>query len=577
MKHYITFIFLLITTASLTQSNKSSHPPINWQLMDWKKDGYPGISLEKAYNELLINRTPLKKIIVAIIDDGVDDKHPDLAGMEWTNTKEIAGNNIDDDKNGFVDDVHGWNFVGNLKDGTFEEIREYVRLRGQFENKTDTVALKTNPKYDYWRKIVSEKDKRIENLEWNVQGLDMFLNSVQTLQAYWSRKLAKDTVYFIDIKNQQPDPDSDSSVIKAQAFFIPVMMGAGSNTDSLMLIQSIDELKEKKENYNVALKIAKTIIEKKDTAYFRKKELGDDPHTNTTSNYGNSNTFPANSHGTECAGVIAALRNNNMGGNGITNSVEIMPVRIGAANDMADERDKDVANAIRYAVDNGAQVINMSLGKTISPQKKWVDEAVKYAEKKGVLLTVCAANEATNSDSVTDYPSAYYDDKTIATNLMKIGASVYDSSLVASFSNYGKNTVDVFAPGKSIYTSQMNGRYGYFNGTSAAAPVVAGLAALIWSYYPLLNYKQVRYCIEQSATPITTLVIKPGTDEKVPFSSLSRTGGIVNAYNALVIAEQIAKKKKTAHNKSIVAIGAGPCNLRQQQRGIFCSGWTLVI
>jgi subtilisin family serine protease len=219
-----------------------------------------------------------------------------------------------------------------------------------------------------------------------------------------------------------------------------------------------------------------------------------------------------------------------------------MPVKI--SNGWAsDDQDKDVANAIRYAVDNGARIINMSFGKFISPLKSWVDEAVKYAEIKGVLLIAAAGNEATNTDSLVYYPSTYYTDKTITSNLIKVGASTFDSTLVGVFSNYGSKTVNVFAPGVSIYTTQINKGYTSLNGTSFAAPMVAGMAALIWSYYPTFTYKQIRYCLEQSATPFETMVTKPGTREKVPFSSLCTTGGIVNAYQALLIAEQIAKKK----------------------------------
>jgi len=233
--------------------------------------------------------------------------------------------------------------------------------------------------------------------------------------------------------------------------------------------------------------------------------------------------------------VIGALRNNKIGGNGITNSVEIMPI----VRTFGDEEwDKDIANGIRYAVDNGAQVINMSLGKYLSPQKEWVIDAMKYAEQHEVLLVAAAGNESQNIDSNTLYPFAYSNNNIIS-NLIRVGASTYDSTLVAPFSNYGKKTVDVFAPGLKVYTTSIKGTYFWFAGTSCATPMVAGLAAFIWSYYPSFNYRQIKYCIEKSAEPINDLVKKPGASERVPFSSLSRTGGIVNAFNAIKIAEQI--------------------------------------
>ena len=204
-----------------------------------------------------------------------------------------------------------------------------------------------------------------------------------------------------------------------------------------------------------------------------------------------------------------------------------------------DELDKDVTNAIYYAVDNGAKVINMSIGKSFSPQKQLVDEAFKYAEKKGVLLIHSAGNRANNIDSIPHYPTPFYADNGKASNMITVGASSSDSSWVCGFSNYGKETVDVFAPGEFIYSTTRHEGYTKGDGTSFSTPIVSGLAALIWSYYPNLSYKQVKYCIETSATPRPQIVTKPGTTNKVPFSTLSKTGGIINAYRAMEIAEKL--------------------------------------
>jgi cell wall-associated protease len=546
MKIYISLVFLFVTAALFAQAKNPSEPPHNWQLMDWNKDGYGGISLEKAYGELLINKKPLKKIIVAVIDCGLDDKQPDLEGMIWTNKNEIQGNNIDDDRNGFVDDLHGWNFIGSLKEETLEEIREYVRLRDQFENKKDTIALKKNPQYCYWKQIVAQKDMSMNELEGKY--LNKILNSVTILQSYWSKKMKKDSVYVMNIRDRQPDTTADSSVINSQPFFNQYISKISQNLDSVTLNVIIKNINGNIEQIKSDLMIAKTIIENNDAAYYRKLELGDDPYDITTTSYGNSNIFPDKSHGTRCAGIIAALRNNSIGLNGITNSVEIMMLRIFPGD--GDEHDKDVANAIRYAANNGARVINMSFGKKLSPIKNLVDDAMKYAEQKGVLLVAAAGNNAINTDNVTDYPTTFYNDKTIIPNLIKVGASTYDSAVVAEFSNYGSNTVHVFAPGVSIYSTEINNKYGSDSGASYSSPIVAGLAALIWSYYPDFTYKQILYCIEQSAIPIKTMVVKPGTKEKVPFSNLSKSGGIVNAYQALIIAEQISKPSWKRNHKN---------------------------
>jgi subtilisin family serine protease len=447
------FLFLL-TLIFAVRSLPQKMPPINWQLMDWKQDGYHGMSVEKAYNELLKDKKPLKKIVIAVMDCGVDTAHPDLAGIWWTNKKEIPGNGIDDDRNGFVDDVHGWNFGGNSTHGTMESVREYVRLRSRYESLKDTTALVEDEGYRYWKKVLTQKEKERSELVEN----------------------------------------------------------------------------------------SKAVIEHNDPAYWRKKELGDDPYKKDNMPYGNNNIYiktPGEFHATGIIGVICALRNNGIGGNGITNAVEIMPI----VHTWGDEEwDKDIAIGIRYAVDNGAQVINMSFGKYLSPQKEWVIDAMKYAEQYGVLIVAAAGNDFLNIDSNTLYPFAYSNDNIIS-NLIKVGASTSDSTLVASFSCYGKKTVDVFAPGVHVYTTLPNGKYFMVDGTSTSAPMVAGLAAFIWSYYPSFNYRQIKYCIEKSAEPINDLVKKPGSNERIPFNSLSRTGGIVNAFNAIKIAEQIEQGK----------------------------------
>jgi cell wall-associated protease len=542
MKKIIPAFILLITTTAFSQSSNSSKPPINWQLMDWQQDGYPGISVEKAYNELLKNKKPQKKIIIAVIDCGLDATHPDLAGMQWTNKKEIPGNGIDDDHNGFVDDIHGWNFGGNATHETQEAVREYVRLRGKYENKSDTSSFANDPGYVYWKRVIAEKERLLGN------SLMTIVRYLQDVQSYLSRQLKTDSVNIGNIRQFRSIESSDSFVIKTNilnTFFVKNKQVP----DSISLISFRNGLLQyihQQHEADPRTTEANIVIEKNDPAYFRKKELGDDPYINNGNHYGNNNTaaYPGTIHATNIAGTIAALRNNGIGGNGITNSVEIMTIILDAAQidrGRSDEWDKDVANSIRYAVDNGAQIVNMSFGKYLSPQQQWVIGAMKYAEQHGVLLCAAAGNDHTNDDSKTFFPFAYSNNDIIS-NLIKVGASTYDSSLIAGFSNYGKENVDVFAPGTNIYTTSPENKYEWVDGTSFATPMVAGLAALIWSYYPTLTYKQIKYCIEKSATPINTLVTKPGTIEKVSFSSLSRTGGIVNAYKAILIAEKIIKK-----------------------------------
>ena len=363
--------------------------------------------------------------------------------------------------------------------------------------------------------------------------------------------MQKDTVYGRDVENLTPDSDADTSVVIAQQFCFAFLKGnPQAEAGSLMsmsegfsgVFKSKNKARfdEQKKIVAIKLEMANVVIEN-DPAYYRKMELGDDPYINPGHRYG-TNTFVTGEewkHGTEVAGVICALRNNQKGGNGVTNSVKIMNLQISAHG--WDEWDKDVANAIRYAVDNGAQIVNMSFGKYLSPQREWVNEAISYAQQKGVLLVAAAGNDGNNNDEKPFYPFKVYPDNSLS-NLIKVGGSTYDSSLICEFSNYGKRSVDVFAPGREIYTSSPVDTYASVEGTSFAAPMVSGLAALLWSYYPTFTYKQIKYCIEKSATPINREVIQPNTFKLVPFSSLSKSGGIINAYNALIIAEQISKK-----------------------------------
>jgi len=211
-----------------------------------------------------------------------------------------------------------------------------------------------------------------------------------------------------------------------------------------------------------------------------------------------------------------------------------------------DEHDKDIALAIRYAADNGASIVNMSFGKSFSPEKKWVDEAVKYAESKGVLLVQAAGNSAANVDTADNFPNPRLRaDKTTASNYITVGASgdpadPQEGGLIASFSNYGKKNVDVFAPGVKIYSTMPGGNvYGNSQGTSFSSPIVAGTAAFLLEYFPGLTAQQLKYCIEKSARTPTVKVKKPGSDDSVEMSELCKTGGLLNAYEAAKVAASI--------------------------------------
>jgi len=248
-------------------------------------------------------------------------------------------------------------------------------------------------------------------------------------------------------------------------------------------------------------------------------------------------------HGTHVAGIIAANRMNGTGINGVADNVRIMVVR---AVPNGDERDKDVANAIIYAVDNGARIINMSFGKRFSPDKKVVDKAVKYAESKGVLLIHGSGNNGHDTQENMHYPS-----KTITAtgtnvnNWLEVGAVSWkgQEELVATFSNFGKTTVDIFAPGVDIKSTAPDQDYQKASGTSMAAPVTAGVAALVMSYFPGLSAEEVKDIILKSAVSYRSQKVNvPGKDEQEKFGQLSQTGGVINAYEAVKLAQKSRPK-----------------------------------
>jgi subtilisin family serine protease len=280
------------------------------------------------------------------------------------------------------------------------------------------------------------------------------------------------------------------------------------------------------------------------TTYDPRDIVGDNYADPNQRDYGNTDvTGPDAKHGTHVSGIIGAIPQSS-GMAGIASSVLIMPVR--AVPD-GDERDKDIANAIRYAVDNGVRVINMSFGKAYSPFKRAVDDAVKYADAHGVLMIAASGNDGASLDTASNFPTPSYTGGGRAANWIEVGASSWrgGDTLAVAFSNYSHDKVDVFAPGEDILSTVPGGGYERLSGTSMAAPVVTGLAALIMSYYPDLTAAQVKQIILDSATRYNSVSLLPGgtPGQTVPFASLSVTGAIVNAYNAL----KLAQERSAAH------------------------------
>lgn len=477
-----------------------------WSHLDLTKDTIPGMSVDKAYQFLKGKKA--NKIIVGVIDSGIDIDHEDLKGRIWVNKNEIPGNKKDDDKNGYVDDVNGWNFLGEGHNETLEMTR--IVKKGEASNP------------DYAR-AKAELDKKLAEVNQAKPQVDMIVKADKDIRTY----LKKDVYTLDDLKKITT---SDTNLNQSKMIMMSIATQAGPEFQSE--IQEYVDYVYDNLNYNLNLN-------------FDGRKTGDNPYDMDNKPYGNGNVkgpdVTKGTHGTHVAGIIAQLRGNGKGGDGVVGSnVEIMAVR---AVPNGDEYDKDIALAIRYAVDNGAKVINGSFGKSFSPNKQWVFEALKYAESKDVLFVHAAGNDSENIDTEPNFPTDEQNNVEFVSNVLTIGAlnKEYGSSMVANFSNFGKINVDIFSPGNEIYATIPKNKYKYLQGTSMAAPNVAGVAALIRSYYPSLSAKQVKEIIMESGTPISTQVVVGG-QEKAPFSQICKSGKIVNAYNALVMASQMSKK-----------------------------------
>ena len=486
-----------------------------WSHLDIVSDTIPGMSVDKAYAELLKGKKGVP-VIVGIVDSGVDIEHEDLKSVLWTNAKEIAGNGIDDDKNGYVDDIHGWNFLGDITKENVEYER-IIRDKTLVDEKTFQEAKAVN-------------DKKVAEAATVKARSEQMISSLTTSDAAITKHLGK-AVYTIEEVNAITTQDAD--LLKSKTT-MQQMLGYGLPVAELKV--AVQKQKDDQD----------ALINGDNLKTDYRKVVGDNPNDITDTKYGNNNVMGPDkneiSHGTHVAGIVAQVRGNNLGGDGVANNVQILTVR--AVPD-GDEYDKDIALGIRYAVDNGAKVINGSFGKGFSPHKQWVYDALKYAEKKDVLFVHAAGNDAKDIDYAENFPNDSDDKvKEFASNVITIGALNYEygEKVVARFSNIGKLNVDVFAPGVKIYATTPNNEYQYFAGTSMAAPNTAGVAALIRSYYPKLSAKQVKQILMDSGVAITTEVIVGGKPtDKRSFTTLSQSGKIVNAYNALLMAEKMSK------------------------------------
>ncbi|SRX52578.1 S8 family peptidase [Aequorivita sp. CIP111184] len=505
----------------------------HWPAMDLVKDTVPGMSVDRAYNEIIKNRKG-ETVIVGVIDSGVDIDHEDLKNVIWTNPGEIAGNGIDDDKNGFIDDIHGWNFLGNIEGENMEYVRIIRKLKSKYEGKSESsISAADREEYALYQKAQAEYQKETSEITANKVRYEQILSQLKPIHEAMAKKLGKTNYSKEDlaaIKNPSVQEQQQIAMLNQMLNF----------ADSVPAV--VEDLEGGIEYFNGRLENNFNM-----TKDFR-GVLGDNPEDITDNIYGDNNVAGPDptrenvKHGTHVSGIIAAQRNNKIGMDGVANNVKILVVR--AVPD-GDEYDKDIALAIRYAVDNGAKVLNTSFGKYYSPHADWVYEAIKYAASKDVLIVNASGNDGFDLDTVNIYPNDQIDNGSeISDSFLTVGALnyKYGSELVADFSNYGKTNVDVFAPGVKIWSTTPLSTYEYLQGTSMASPEVAGVAAMIRSYYPTLSAKQVKQIIMDSGVTTNTQVVLGGEASNTEsFANISKSGKMVNLYNALIMADKMSK------------------------------------
>ncbi|WP_254097291.1 S8 family peptidase [Aquimarina sp. Aq107] len=508
----------------------------NWNATDLIKDTIPGMSVNRAYNELIKNKVG-QTVIVGVIDSGVDIEHEDLDDVIWTNPKEIKNNGKDDDQNGYIDDIHGWNFLGDSENENLEYTRIVKKLKPKYEGKNlASVASSDKEEYQMYIEAKADLEKEYQQALGSKNQYEQILQQVKPSHKKISEAIGKENYSqqeLLAVKADTPEMEQHIALLSHMFGFLE----EGDTIPDFIenLSDGVDYFTEQL-NYHI------------NVDFDGRTKVGDNVDDITDTNYGNNNVMGPNpdkegiKHGTHVSGIIASERNNGKGVNGIAKNVEIMAIR---AVPNGDEYDKDIALAIRYAVDNGAKVINTSFGKYYSTHPEWVRDAIKYAGENDVLIVNAAGNEGLDLDQKPVYPNDQIDNSSeISNNFITIGALNYEygSNLVANFSNYGKNNVDAFAPGVKIWATTPSNTYEYLQGTSMAAPAVSGVAALIRSYYPKLKASQVKQILMDSGLSTTATVIV-GDDETKSnkFTELSKSGKMVNLYNALILAEKLSK------------------------------------
>ncbi len=541
IRFYLTL--LLFTCSQLAWGQDSKF----WHWKDLEQDGVHGVSLHKAKNLLTTLKLKPTPIIIAVLDGGIDTSHPQIKPILWHNLKEIPGNQIDDDKNGYIDDLHGWNFIGNsngenINKAAAEKTRVYHRFKNEFkQNNLDSSNwdLKKKNEFKIWQQAAAEivfSEEEIDNLAF----IKMAKNAIVKMGNILIREIEDSNFTTEQLESYQPIGKIAS---ETKIAYLRTMLSLGIDKSSgfLNTIEELDEYISGKEQAAISMDTPPEDLRKLITKdnYFDFKDQY----------YGNNNIMGPNSkHGTHVAGLAAGITDSSFSNSNINQAIKIMGVRVVPD---GDEYDKDIALGIRYAVNNGAKVINMSFGKSFSPEQAWVDSAIRYAATKDVLLIHSAGNESYDLNTKSVYPNPYSPSfKNNAENMLTIGASsdpIVNKSILTDFSNYGNQVVDLLSPGEKIYSTLPNQIFGFQNGTSMSAPIVSHIAGLIRAYFPKLTAKEVKEILLQSCvTPKITNTLTPIFEKELPkaISEICATGGIINAAISIQNASNYISKRK---------------------------------
>ena len=519
-----------------------------WHWKDLEKDGVHGVSLFQAQQLLTNLKAKPTPIIIAILDGGIDTSHLQIRPLLWNNPKEIPGNQMDDDKNGYIDDVYGWNFLGNaagqnINKAADEKSRIYHRYKDEFKKENIDSAnwdAKKKIAYSTWKQAAAEIVFTDEDAD-NLAFIKMARNAVIKMGVILIREMEDSNFTAEKLENYPPigklTADTKISYLRTlQA------LGIDKTNGHQTIVDDLNEFISGKDQSAISMETAPEDL--------RKKIIHDQYEDLKDQYYGNNNiTGPNAKHGTHVAGLAAGIMDTIFMNSNFSNPIKIMGVRVVPD---GDEYDKDIALGIRYAVNNGAKIINMSFGKSFSPEQPWVDSAIRYAASNDVLIIHSAGNESYDLNTKSVYPNPYstvYKDK--ATNMITVGASsdpIIAESLLTDFSNYGNQQVDLLSPGNKIYSSLPNQQYGYLNGTSMSAPILSHIAALIRAYFPKLSANEVKTILLQSCwkpKEDNSLYPIPQKDQSKKLNEISAEGGIINA----VLCIQNAIKFHSTKNK----------------------------